>query len=210
MKQNVVMVRKMGVFDVHQRTKDGMFNATSLVNQWVSENKRKDVSDFLSLKSTKQFISALEVELLCDTGKVVSVTKGGKNGNQGTWMTPLLFIDFAMWLNPTFKVKVLKFVYDELIKQRNDAGDGYVKLSASGVKLQGYDFVEVAKAIQWIVYNTTGKELRQSSNQEQLTEINDIQTKLSFAIDMGYIKNYEQLVIELRKMYKIKYLSTPF
>lgn len=34
-------------------------------------------------------------------------------------MHPLLFIDFAMWLNPAFKVKVLKFVYDELIKFRN-------------------------------------------------------------------------------------------
>lgn len=61
-----------------------------------------------------------------------------------------------------------------------------------------------------IVYNKTGKELRQVATQEQLIEINDIQTKLAFAIDFGYIKSYPQLMDELRKMYKIKYLQTPF
>ena len=35
-------------------------------------------------------------------------------------MSSLLFIDFAIWLNPSFKVQVLKFVYDQLIKQRHD------------------------------------------------------------------------------------------
>jgi hypothetical protein len=210
MKQNVIMTRKMGKFNVLQRTKDGMFNATDLAKQWSLDNNKKDVSDFLQLKGTKEFINALELELSVDTIKVVSVTKGGKHNAQGTWMTPLLYIDFAMWLNPSFKIKVLKFVYDELIKQRNDAGDGYVKLSASGVRLKGYDFIEVAKAIQWIVYGTTGKDLRQIATEEQLTEINDIQTKLSFAIDMGYIKSYEQLISELRKLYRMKHSKSPF
>lgn len=45
-------------------------------------------------------------------------------------MHPLLFIDFAMWLNPAFKVKVLKFVYDQLIQYRNDAGDTYKEMAA--------------------------------------------------------------------------------
>jgi len=45
----------------------------------------------------------------------------GKNG--GTWMHPILFIDFAMWINPKFKVKVLKFLHDKLIKHRIDTGD---------------------------------------------------------------------------------------
>ena len=211
MKTNVVMVRKMGSFDVHQRTKDGMFNATSLVKQWNKNNKRKDVSEFISNRGTIEFIEALIEDENLNTGnpdfKTHTVIKG-KYG--GTWMSPLLFIDFAMWLNPTFKLKVLKFVYDELIKQRIDAGDGYLKLSASGQKLKGYDYVEVAKAIQWIVYKTTGKGLRQSASQEQLAEINDIQTKLSFAIDFGYIKSYQQLISEMQKMYRIKYKKTPF
>lgn len=211
MKTNVVMVRPMGNFSVSQRTKDGMFNATSLAKQWSASNNRKDVSDFLSLKTTKEFISALENDEKAETGIVVSVTRGGNDKkNQGTWMSPLLFIDFAMWLNPSFKVQVLKFVYDQLIKERQDAGDGYVLLSASGQKLNGYNYREVAIAMQWIVFGKKAKELRQHATQEQLKELNDLQTKLSFAIDMGYIKDYTCFIEELRRLYKMKNSKTPF
>ena len=34
MKTNQEMIRKMGNFNVIQRTKDGMFNATDLSKQW--------------------------------------------------------------------------------------------------------------------------------------------------------------------------------
>ena len=204
MKQNVVMIRKMGDFDVSQRTKDGMFNANSLLKQWNASQglkRGKEVNDFLKSDKTKEFVSALELDYNDTTRKIV-VSSQGKNG--GTWLDPLLFIDFAMWLNPTFKVQVLKFVYDELLKQRNDAGDNYISLSASGSKLKGYDFVEIAKAMQWIVFGRTGKELRQQATQEQLRELNDLQSKLSFAIDMGYIKTYEQLMSEMRKLWNVK------
>ena len=163
MKQNVVMIRKMGNFDVSQRTKDGMFNGTLLLSQWnksigANGRKGKRVDDFLNLESTKQFLNALNEDILNTENPrylKTHISDRGKNG--GTWMNPLLFIDFAMWLNPRFKVNVLKFVYDELIKQRNDAGDNYISLSASGVKLQGYDFREVAIAMNWIVFNKKGE-----------------------------------------------------
>lgn len=212
MKTNVIMTRKMGVFDVNQRTKDGMFNATSLMKQWnLASGSKKELKDYFDNKSTQEFIDVIKGDESTIGGIVPMVkSRASKGENAGTWMHPYLFIDFAMWINPKFKFEVIKFVYDELIKERKDAGDGYLKLSASGQKLKGYDFVEVAKAIQWIVYKTTGKELRQSASQKQLAEINDIQTKLSFAIDFGYIKSYSHLVEELRKMYRIKYRKTPF
>jgi hypothetical protein len=83
-------------------------------------------------------------------------------------------------------------------------------LSSSGVKLKGYNFSEVAKAIQWIVYGKTGKGLRQTATEEQLKELNEIQIKFSFAIDRGYIKSYSQLLEEMREMYRIKKRKTPF
>lgn len=210
MKTSVTMVRKMGEFEVHQRTKDGMFNATSLLKQWNKGKRGKEVNAFLKNSATIEFIKSLQETEELDTRNIVTSSKGGSVENQGTWMHPYLFIDFAMWINPKFKVSVIKFVYDELIKQRHDAGDNYILLSASGVKLKGYKFTEVAKAMQWIVYGKTGKNLRQIATQEQLTELNDIQKKLSFAIDMNYIKTYEQLILEMRKIYRIKYLTSPF
>lgn len=221
MKTSVVMVRKMGSFDILQRTKDGYFDANVLLSQWndSKSSQRRRMIEFLESPKTLEFVDVIieeSQERKTDNAdfKAFTITKGastvnGKKKDQ-VWMHPYLFIDFAMWLNPKFKFKVIKFVYDELIEKRNDAGDGYVKLSASGVKLIGYNFREVATAIQWIVYKRTGKNLRQTASQEQLQEMNDIQVKLAFAIDFGYIKTYQHLMAELKKMYKIKHLQTPF
>lgn len=202
------MIRKMGDFEVTQRTKDGMFNATYLAKQWNSHNKTSKLpADFLRLDSTKEFIKALELENLHTGIPICKKSKASRGPNAGTWMNPLLFIDFAMWLNPSFKVKVLQFVYDELIKNRHLAGDNYKALSSSGKKLKGYNYKEVAKAIQWVVFGKTGKELRQTASETQLKEISNIEEKLCFAIDMGYIKSYEELLHSLRVMYNNKYLK---
>lgn len=204
MKTGVTMLRKMGVFDVYQRTNDGMFNATSLLKQWNSSNgTKKEVSKFFELGGTKEFVDILLSEENLNTQKLAYLTTRGK-ANGGTWMHPYLFVKFAMWINPRFEYHVVKFVYDELIKQRHQAGDNYILLSASGMKLKGYNFSEVAIAMQWIVYGRKGKNLRQQATPEQLTELNQLQSKLSFAIDMDYIKTYPQLISELRKIYNLK------
>ena len=199
----------MGEFDVHQRTKDGMFNATTLLKQWNLNNPneiKEKVSVFFRNDNTKDFIKVLEEDLHGHNFTHVT-SKASRGMNAGTWMHPYLFIKFAMWLNPKFELSVIKFVYDELIKNRHDAGDNYKLLSKSGVKLKGYNFSEVATAMNWIVFNKKGKGLRQNASKGQLQELTDIQTKLSFAIDMGYIKTYKKLLSEMRELYKRK---TPF
>ncbi len=216
MKTSVVMNRKMGDLIVNQRTKDGMFNATNLLDQWnknkgLKGRKGKRIDDFMKLKSTIEFIDALKDEINnTDDSRYLEVYKSTRGKNGGTWMHPYLFIDFAMWINPKFKVKVIRFVYDELIKQRHNAGDNYVKLSASGVKLKGYKFREVATALNWIVFNKRGKNQRQDATQDELIELSELQTKLSFAIDMGYIKTYDDLISQMRKMWEYKRDQIPF
>lgn len=63
MKTNQNMVRRMGEFDVVQRTKDSMFNATTLLNQWNKySGQSKEVSKFFENENTKEFITALITE----------------------------------------------------------------------------------------------------------------------------------------------------
>ena len=131
-------------------------------------------------------------------------TAHGKTKGQ-MWVHPYLFIKFAMWLNPRFEVQVIKFVYDELIKNRHLAGDNYNVLTAALATMPDIDYKKVATAIQWIVFNRTGKNLRQQATQEQLSEISDIESKLAYAIDMGFIKSYDELILTMRKMYNDKY-----
>jgi hypothetical protein len=213
MKTNVVMYRPLGDIKVYQRTKDAMFNATSFIKQFNSAfGFKKELKDYFSNKSTLDLIESMnEDDEFLHGGKYPYVkSRASRGDNAGTWMHPYLFIDFAMWLNPKFKLKVIKFVYDELIKNRHSAGDNYKLLSASGVKLDGYSFKDVATAMNYIVFDRKGKNLRQHATQEQLKELSDIQTKLSFAIDMGYIKTYSMLMEDLREMYRIKKRKTPF
>ncbi|WP_212123135.1 KilA-N domain-containing protein, partial [Bacteroides pyogenes] len=129
MKTNQEMVRKMGTFSVIQRTKDGYFNATELLKQWNNENEKEqrrldkfwDVTNLDKLmaeiaENELNFKSPNFGELKNALSKSI---RGKKNG--GTWMHPVLFIKFAMYLSPRFEYHVLKFVSDEMIKYRNEA-----------------------------------------------------------------------------------------
>lgn len=124
-KTNLILTRKMGDFNVNQRTSDGMFNATELLKQWnVSNNSKKELKHYLENKSTKEFIETMiNDETIIGGIPPMMKSRANKGVNAGTWMHPYLFIDYAMWINPKFKVKVLKFVYDELIKYRHEARD---------------------------------------------------------------------------------------
>lgn len=208
MKTNVIMRRELDGMIIEQNSKDGMFNATSFLKQYSSnKNVRKDISDFLSLKKTKQYILAIQEAENIDTRKVVSIKRGGKKTEQGTLMHPYLFIDFAMWLNPTFKVKVIKFVYDNLIKFRNESGDNFNVLTASASKLitSPNQYKTLAKALNYIVFGKHLKGIRNMATEDQLKEMSDIQKKLAYAIDMNLIKTFDKLIQTLRESYVNKF-----
>jgi hypothetical protein len=57
------MLRKMGDFEITQRTQDSMFNATALLQQWNEySGQKKDVSHFFSNVATDEFIQAIMEE----------------------------------------------------------------------------------------------------------------------------------------------------
>lgn len=206
MKTNVTIIRKMGNFAVKQRTQDGMFNATELLKQWnEASGMKKELKDFFENKSTEEFIEALILEENLNRGNYPYLKTRGKNG--GTWMHPILFIDFAMWLNPKFKVKVLKFVYDELIKHRHEAGDNYLVLTSALKKIVQKSFLpvaiqNVAKAINFIVYNDHKAGIRNTeATSEDLKKLADLEIKITELINDGFITNYTQLMNYLRKQW---------
>lgn len=209
MKTNVLMDRKMGGLSFTQRTKDSYFSATQLLSQWNKLEKKskkdKEVSRFLHLETTQSFINELvDAEIIHTHSEGYHTSRANKGDNAGTWMHPYLFIKFAMWLSPKFEVECIKFIHDNLIQNRKLAGTNYNLLSSSGMKLKGYNFSEIAIAMQWIVFGVKGKNLRQTATELQLKELYELEQKLSFAIDMGYIKTYDQLLSEMRKIWNQK------
>jgi len=213
MKTSVNMVRKLGNLEVVQRTKDGYFDANILLNQWNKlGNKRQRMSEFLESSKTKEFISEIETqsrETDNAINQIVIIKKGRHTKNGKTkdevWMHPYLFIDYAMHINPKFKYSVIKFVYDQLIEFRHSAGDMYRGLTNSLMKFKDVNYSQVAKGLNWITFDKHESGIRQLASQGQLKELTDLQKKLAFAIDMGYIKSYDQLIKEMRKLYNVKY-----
>ena len=230
MKTNQIMIRPMGDFKVSQRTCDGKFDCTYLIVQWNSANKNntKKIGDYLRLKETREFVKALmeepefkdgnsrllESDDYKDFPKSIVVVTRGKNG--GTWMTPLMFLDFAMWLNPAFKVKVLKFVQDEMIKYRNEAGDAYNKLGSAVSKIVRKDFMpqamqKVGEALNWIVFNEHERNIRnQYGEEKKQRELYELERKVADLINEGFIKSYDQMITYLKNVYRHKYLPAVF
>ena len=216
MKTNKIMIRKMGSFDVLQRTTDSYFDANALLHQWNKNNKRRRMDDFLNSSNTKEFIDALKDEVIANGElsplgdiqlvKTISsrMTKSGKARAQ-IYMHPYLFFKFAMWINPKFEIQVINFVYDQLIEFRHEAGDNYNILTEAVAKLKNVNYSEIATAMQWIVFNKRGKDLRQSASQKELKEMAELEKKVAFMIDMGFVIDQTQLMLALRKIYNDKY-----
>lgn len=211
MKTNNVMIRPMGQFKVEQRTKDGMFNATALLNQWnESSGQQKQMVHYFDNIGTEEFINALmKEEKLKERNSVYLKSRGKYTG--GTWMHPLMFIDFAMWLNPTFKVKVLKFVYDQMIQYRNDAGDAYKELGTAISKVVDKSFMaaamsNISKAINYIVFGEHYSLIRNDKGTEDMQrELFEMERKVSQLIFDGFLKSYDEIMNYLRKKWRDKY-----
>lgn len=106
------------------------------------------------------------------------------------------------------EVKVIRFVYDEMIKYRNDAGDAYRDLSSAIGKIVPADFMpkamqKVAEALNWIVFGCHEKMARNKYGDEnKQRELYQLEKKIADLINDGFIKNYDSLINYLRKKYQ--------
>ncbi len=175
---------------VSQRSKDGFLNANDLVNYYnQTGDKKKRIQHYLDNKQTAEFLEALVNESynnrnsgylknvdISATDAFINSTRG-KNG--GTWMHPLVFLDFALWLSPHFKVKIYQWVYDNLVVFRNMAGDYYKEmckeLLMSKVNTSALDYVREANVLNKLVFDTVLKNQRNEAQEWQLDLMNRLQ-----------------------------------
>ena len=210
---NQIMLRQLGPFRMLQRTKDGMFNATNLIQQWNDANgSNKELKDYFDLKSTQEFIKAFnDSENLHGENLPYVKSKARADRGGGTWMHPLIFIDFAMWINPAFKLQVLKFVQDQMLKYRDEAGDAYKEMSSAislivAPNIMSKSVKRVAEAVNIIVFGAHEKEMRNKHGDETLMkELLELEKKIASLITDGFIKDFESLMDYLRMVWARKY-----
>ncbi len=127
MKTEVVMERSLFGRTISQKSKTGLFSATDLVkagNVWRASQGLQlfNMTEWLRQKGTKEFVSELE-------SKFGDVKVSGRGRNSHTWVHPLLFIDMALAIDIKLKIEVYQWLYDSLLKYRNESGDSYKKMS---------------------------------------------------------------------------------
>lgn len=218
----------MGDFTIMQRTSDGYFEANTLLRQWNanSNSRKKQISEFLNSNRTFEFIAEIKnresherknvnADFQVVINKKGKVTKNGRTPDE-IYMHPYLFIDFAMWLNPSFKYDVIQFTSDQLIDFRKMAGDAYLELSTAIYSIVPKEnmkntMIEVGKALNYVVFNEHKKDIRNDFGiEKKQKELYDLEHLVATLINDGFIKSYEELIAYLRKQYTKRNLPKVF
>ena len=205
------MKRPLAGFVVEQRTKDAFFNATSLLKQWNEQTglTQRHLDKYFASSKTVEFIQTIMKRENLNTPKMVYLKSRGRNG--GTYMHPILFIDFCMWINPSFKYDVLRFVYDKMLTYRNEAGDAYRELASAMNKIcaphQMKRYMPIlGKGINYIITNKHDKQLRNEyGTEEKQKEYFELEKQVAMLINEGFLKTPEDVVNYLRRKFQQKY-----
>jgi len=126
MKTAVYMERELFGTQIRQNSQTEFLNANDLVkagNKFRALNGLPlfDFRTWMDSKTNKEFINEMSKQF----GEVVQTTRGA---NGSTWMHPYIFIDLALSIDPKLKIEVYGWLYDKLLKYRNDSGDSYKKM----------------------------------------------------------------------------------
>lgn len=179
MKTEVVMKRVLFGNEISQKSKSEMFSATDLVragNAWRYKNGMQPFSmgSWFSLKGTKEFVAELE-------SKFGKVKISGRGRGKHTWVHPYLFIDMALAINPQFKIEVYSWLFDYLLKYRNESGDSYKHMAGClyDHAENKRNFPDEIKMVAYRIKTECGVEDWQEATEEQLKHRDKIQNNIA-------------------------------
>jgi len=191
MKTAVVMERKLFGGVIRQNHKTGMLNANDLhkvgnAMRKGAELSPKQMGAYFMTDSSDELIK--EICLVENVGvEDVKVSKKGKFG--GTWVSPVLFVDMAMWYSPQLKVQIIKWVIDGLLDARDNSGESYKRMASSLKQNFSSEFspikmIEVANTIAAECKVGIGKDKWQKATEKQLKKREKIQDTVSMISDL--------------------------
>ena len=168
------MKRELFGCEISQQSKTEFFSATDLVNAanvWRITNGLKvfNLSQYLKGASFTEFKNELEKKY----GSVISSSKGRSSN---TWVHPLVFIDIALAINPKLKIEVYEWLFDNLIKFRNDSGDSYKEMCSALYTRFGNkrEFPSYIQKVANTIKSELGVEDWQTATEEQLKKRDNV------------------------------------
>lgn len=202
MKTSIIMMRDLNGVSVRQNHKTWFFNANDLLDLYNSQNKgryKKELGWYFRGKQFKEYHKeVLREEFLnkenlpyLESGLELIETKRGKYW--WTWMHPYIFLDFAMWLSPKFKLHCVKWIFDNLIQFRDECGDWFKEVNKALFdnmgKVSPFIYSNEAKMINKIVFWDPKAGQRKQATEEELYLLKKIQQADTKLIKKGYSFN---------------------
>lgn len=228
MKTNIVMYSPDRIlYGVHirQETKTGFFNLSDLQEAYNKARiihgwSKRDINDVLRMESNHErlfylledlniikvsfvtFMEMIKRQGITNTLKSYGVYRtSGARESRSTWCNPYIWVLVTMEMNPILYAKAVRWLSDKLILNRIEAGDMYKGLTAAVCKFPNVDYSKLAKGLNHVVFDFHESGIRNRATESQLKELENIERQMAFAIDMGYIKSFDQLIEALRVMW---------
>jgi len=160
-----------------------------------------DFSSFIKEVENKTLIKVLkEMKLYFTKGRGI---------NKFNYCNPDIFVLVSLELNPMFYAKTVIWLTDSLIMRRIYAGDNNnllcnrIFLKWGNLPPEYYQTLN--KGLNHLIFKIHFKNIRNTATEEQLRELELIQSNLAFLIDNDYIKEKEELINKIRELYIKKY-----
>lgn len=163
---------------------------------------------YIKSETLKEFMDIVENNSLIKVMKWYNAYKTtGRGTNRNVMCDPYIWVLVAIELNPMLYAEVTGWLNDKLILDRIEIGDKYNTLSRSVSKFEDVDYIEMADKLNWIVFNKHKYVLDNRATQEQLKELEMLQSNLAFCIEMGTISSFSDLINMMGAIYKKKWGS---
>jgi hypothetical protein len=146
-------------------------------------------------ESFNSFIELVNKEGIAKVLKGLGVykTTGARESKQ-VMANPYIWVLLAMELNPMIYAKVVIWLTDSLIFNRIEAGDGYLPMNKSiNSIIENPNYANIARLINLKVFKNHVAGMRNLASSKELKKIADIEQTIISAIEMGWIKNENDL-----------------
>lgn len=178
---------------------DHLFSNKGFQEKMSALIKELNVNNICTVGNPTVQNGVLEINKLIDLKKYGMAYRKGKGAGQKWFVNPYFFVVVALEMDPQIYAKVILWLTDGFIDNRNMAGDAYVDMSRSVYSIVNDkdNFPEyiksVAKAVNYIVFGRHEEGIRNYADKNQLMEIIKIENTISGVINGGFIRDYKNL-----------------
>jgi hypothetical protein len=152
------------------------------------------------------FMKKVEDDGVINVLKKLKVYKtNGKGKDRIVNCNAYIWVLVAMEMNPKLYAMVITRLGDKVLNNKIKISEIDKGLKQSMQKLHNANYAEIEKGINYIIYNKHKTGIRNNSTIEQLKELEELEKNIALSIDMGYVNSYEQLLVDLRTIYRKKY-----